>query len=400
MRAALIQTEAGRVTADALLQAGFAGMFFFLPIGSSPVTVCGVFVLVVWVLSGRFVRDASFWARHARLRWPVLLLMVLPWVGLLYSPVPAEGLNIARKSHYWLFAIGLVPLASSQRRPDIYILMFLAGLSCNSAVAALQLAGVLPLHDQLAAGLLRGSSMHIVFTLFLAAGLLIASFYFSRAKTRGKRLLWALALAQYGATAAFIGGRSGYVALIILSPLVVYTLLGQRHIAVIALACLILVAALFSSPLVRERFTKAREDIVRFQQGDIRTSLGLRLHMWEIALAEIKRHPLLGVGTGGFRASWQTYKKAPDLPFYDHPHNSFLFMMVSYGIAGLAAFCWLLAAMLRKGWQARETALGFSVLSFTAVFVIGSLSDTQSLTFATGMALSLFAGASEAARAC
>jgi O-antigen ligase len=387
------------LTADTLLCAGFAGMFFFLPVGSSPVTICGVFVLSLWLLSGRFIRDIAAWARQGSLRWPVMLLMILPWVGLLYTPVPSDGLNIAKRSYYWLFAIALAPVLSSRRRSDVVILAFLAGLSCNSAVAVLQVSGLLPMQDALAAGLLRGSSMHIVFTLFLAAGILIASFYFSRADTRTRRLGWALLLAQYGATAAFVGGRSGYAALIILCPVVVYNLMGQRNIAIIALVCLVLIAALFASPLVRERFSKAREDITRYQQGDIRTSVGLRFHMWRIALEEIKRHPLQGVGTGGFKKSWDERKGDPALPFYDHPHNSFLYMAVSHGLPGLAALCWLLLAMLKKGRQAAGTPLGFAVLSFTAVFIIGSLSDTQVLTFSTAISLALFAGAAEAAHA-
>lgn len=398
-RTAGMTSTGEKVTADGLLLAGFAGMFFSLSLGSSPVIICGVFVLALWLLSGRFMGDIAAWARHASLRWPVLLLMVLPWAGLLYTPLPADGLNIAKRSYYWLFAIALAPLLSSPRRADMVLLAFLAGLSCNSAVAVLQVAGLLPMPDALASGLLRGSSMHIVFTLFLAAGILIASFYFSRAGTRGSRLLWALLLAQYGATAAFIGGRSGYVALILLSPLLIFNLLGRRHAGVILGACVLLVAVLFSSPMVRERFDSARQDIAKFRQGDIRTSVGLRFHMWRIAVQEIKRHPLQGVGTGGFKKTWDDYKGDPALPFYDHPHNSFLHMAVSHGLPGLIALCWVLLVMLKRSWKARQTALGFATLAFTAVFIIGSLSDTQVLTFATAVSLALFAGASEAVHA-
>lgn len=71
-------------------------------------------------------------------------------------------------------------------------------------------------------------------------------------------------------------------------------------------------------------------------------------------------------------------------------------MTVSYGIFGLAAFCWLLFVMLKKGWAGRNSAQGFAVLAFTAVFIIGSLTDTQVLPFATATALPLFAGLSEA----
>jgi O-antigen ligase len=82
-----------------------------------------------------------------------------------------------------------------------------------------------------------------------------------------------------------------------------------------------------------------------------------------------------------------------------HPHNSFLYMMVSYGIPGLVAFCWLLFVMLKKGYKGRDSAPGFSVFVFTSVFIIGSLTDTQVLPFATAIALPLFTGMSEAINA-
>ena len=384
-----------KINIDALLWTGYSGMFFFLPVATSPTVICGVFVLSVWIFSGKFLKDISIW-RNSKIKIPIIILMTLPWIGLIYTPLPEYGFPIAVKTHYWFYAIPISSILIIQRQPDWVIKMFLSGLSLNATVSILQFVGIVPLKKGLATGLLGGSSAHITFSLMLTTGILIASFYFSKAQSKRELLIHVSLMLQYIITIGFTGGRSGYLALIVLSPFIMYNIIGQRHILKILIASVIAIALLFTFPVVRARFLKAKEDITLYKQGNVNTSIGLRFHMWEIALSEIKKNPFIGIGTGGFRESWEMYKKDSSLPFYDHPHNSFLYMMVSFGITGLAAFCWLLFMMLKRGWKNRDSPLGFAVFAFTVVFIIGSLTDTQVLPFATAVAFPLFAGMSEA----
>jgi O-antigen ligase len=375
-----------------LLMAGYAGMFFSMPVATSPTVVCGVFVLVVWTISGRFLKDIAMWW-NSELKWPVVVLIMLPWIGLIYTPVRNDGFAIATKTHYWFYAMALTPLLTTQRKTDLVLKSFLAGLSLNSAISILQFAGIAPLKKGVATGLLGGSSAWISFSLLLMTGMLIASFYFLKANSNKTRLLYGAMMVQYFFTLGFIGGRSGYMALIVLSPVIAYNIVGQRHIARILIVSILAVSLLFAFPVVQSRFAKATEDISQYQQGNANTSLGLRFFMWNVAFSEIKRHPFFGVGTAGFKRSWEAYEKDPSLPpSVFHPHNSFLYMLVSFGIFGLAAFCWLLFIMLKKGWKNRKSSLGFAAFAFTLVFIIGSLTDTEVIVFATAIALTLFAG--------
>ena len=387
-----------KINTDVLMWSGFLGMFLFVPIATSPTVICGVFVLIVWIVSGRFLRDISIW-RHSTIFLPVAILMILPWIGLIYTPLPTDGFRIATKTHHWFYAIALAPIITTRRQPDLIIKIFLVGLSLNSALSIMQFAGIIPLKKGLPVGLLGGSSAHITYSLLLTTGILIASFYFLKAQSKFDRFLFITLMLQYFATIGFTQGRSGALALIILSPIVVYNLIGQRHIVKILIISILGVALLFSFPVVRSRFAKAIEDIELYRQGNVDTSLGLRFHMWDIALSEIKKNPILGIGTAGFKRSWEVHKQDHSLPFMFHPHNSFLYMMVSYGVPGLAAFCWLLFIMLKKGYKGRDSALGFAVFAFTSVFIIGNLTDTQVLPFATAIAFPLFAGMSEAIHA-
>lgn len=386
-----------RVNPETLLWYGYAGLFFSVPLATSPTVICGAFVLLVWLLSGRFLKDISGWT-HSGMMIPVCMLIVLPWVGLIYTPVPDDGFPIALKTHYWLYAFALSSLLTVRRSADFLLRMFLAGLSLNSAVSILQYVGIVPLKKGVATGLLGGSSAWIAFSLLLTTGILVTSFYFFKSGSKKERALYACLMLLYFFVLGFTGGRSGYIALIVLSPVIAYNLVGQRHIVKILVISILAVSFLFTSPVVRSRFVKAEEDISQYQQGNVNTSLGLRFYMWKMALSEIKSHPFLGVGTAGFKKSWEVYKKDdPSFPpSVFHPHNSFLYMMLSYGILGLVSFCWLLFIMLKKGWNNRESAPGFASFAFTAVFIIGSLTDTEVIVFATAVAIPLFTGISAA----
>jgi O-antigen ligase len=392
----------GRIEMDSLLWYGYAGMFFFVPVAISPLAICGVFVIAVWILSGSFLKDMRTWIK-SDMKIPMLLLIFLPWMGLIYTPVPREGLNVAFKTHYWLFAIALMPLLRSrleatgrgkEGRPDLILKMFLSGLALNCTIAIIQFLGLAPLTRGLPTGLLGGGAAHIPFSLLLTTGILISSFYFLKASSAKVRIIYACLMAQFFVTMTFIGARSGYLALLALSPLIVYNVLGRRHLFGIVTGCLIIMALLFASPIVEKRVSMIKQDLIQYKQGNVNTSVGLRLHMWNIAYREIKKNPLTGIGTAGFLSAWEKYKKDPSLPSFIHgnPHNSFLYMMVSFGILGLISFCWLLFIMLRNGWRERGSPLGFAVLAFMMVFTIGSFVDTPLLSVAAANALSLFAG--------
>jgi O-antigen ligase len=393
---------ARKINVDSMLRAGYAGMFFFLPVATSPLVICGIFVIAVWMVSGRFPGDIKAWST-SDMKIPLLLLILLPWLGLLYTPVLREGLGVALKTHYWLFSLALMPLLrtwgkdagqGSRGQPDLLIKLFLLGLALNSSVSLGQFLGFLPLKRGLPVGLLGGGSAHIPFSLLLTTGMLVSSFYVLKAGSWKVRLVYAVIMAQFFATMSFVGARSGYLALIVLSPFVVYNISGLRHPLKILAGSIIIISLLCASPVVQSRVSKIKEDLSQYKLGNVNTSIGLRFHMWEIALAEIRKNPLIGKGTAGFIESWDKYGKEPSLPFFIHgnPHNSFLYMMVSFGIPGLLSFCWLLFLMIRKGWKGRNSSMGFAVFAFTAVFVTVSLVDTPLLSLPAAQAFSLFAG--------
>lgn len=369
--------------ADKLLFWSFCCMFFFIPVATSPAVIAGALSLAIWVFSGKFVKDRQKWLKE---EWcmPVVLFMLLPWAGLLWTEDFATGLDLASKSYYWLYAFAIASLSLHNYQKTL-IISYLSGLSLSAGISILQYIGLVPMPKGYPAGFMG----YINYSLLLVFGLLILSFYYQKVKNRKYKILLLFLMAIYLFNLSINRGRIGYLAFVILSPWMLYNILGRKHFLKIASGMLVMVVILSLSPVVRDRTKHALDDVkAYYQQGKILTSIGARLYMWDRAIKIFLKHPVIGAGTG---IKYNLVEPGLSL-FFVHPHNSFLYIASSYGIVGLSLFLWLLIVFIKKGWQARETVEGFSVLSFGAVLLIGSLTDTQILSLATAKMFALLMG--------
>jgi heptosyltransferase-3/putative inorganic carbon (HCO3(-)) transporter len=113
-------------------------------------------------------------------------------------------------------------------------------------------------------------------------------------------------------------------------------------------------------------------------------TLEARFSVWELGLADIRDHPLVGVGYGNdtFVKRHQEYVQEVQL-FKDERtrvlpsmHNTFLMVALGSGLPAVAAFVWIFAAIIRR---------------LTVIKKIDLHTDTGVLSLAIGMAVLGFA---------
>lgn len=361
-------------------------MFFFLPIATSPAVIAGALSLGIWIFSGKFIKDRQKWLKQS---WttPVILFMLLPWAGLLWTGDLATGLNLAQKSYYWLYAFAIASLSIHNHQKALMI-SYLSGLSLSMIISILQYLGLVPMPKGYPAGFMG----HISYSLLLVFGMLLLSFYYTKIKDRNYQIFLIFLMVAYLFNLSINIGRIGHLAFVVLSPWILYNILGQKHLSKIVLGALVVILILSLSSTVQYRTRLAVDDVREYYYGNKNTSVGRRLHMWNGAIKMFLQNPVIGVGTGGYKNTMRKYKDDPSLPDFVQPHNSFLYIASSYGIVGLSLLLWLFVVFMRKGWYARKTVAGFSVLSFGAVLLIGSLTDTQILSLATAKMFALLIG--------
>lgn len=101
-----------------------------------------------------------------------------------------------------------------------------------------------------------------------------------------------------------------------------------------------------------------------------RSSLASRMMIWRSAFAILGDHWILGIGPANFQAEYLAYQKyfPPYLEWaVPHPHNHFLYIWLSSGIAGFLAFLWLMA---RKAKEAFDGSGQSEIDSFKRGFMV------------------------------
>jgi len=368
----------------------FCALFFLLPATTSPAVVVGGVILLIWLISGKaYTGRKGYMGTDWAL--PVLLMLLIPFVGLTYTSYPELGLKMAEKSYYWLFAFALATLGIGESGRRTLIYSFLGGVSFSVVASFLQHLGFVPLHRGVSAS---GFMNHINYGLFLVLAIMLLTFLFREEKQKGRRWAVAVVMVIFTVNLAMSLARIGHLAFVLLSPLMLINLFGKRNLLIIMVASSVLGASLFLSPVVRNRVNLAVSEVKGFSKlGDVGTSIGLRLVMWEGALRIYAKNPVVGVGTGGYAGEMQKYRRDKGSDNIRHPHNSFLYMAASYGTVGLGLLLWYLWVLFMKGWRRRESAEGFAVLAFCLVLLVGSLTDTQiNNTYSTGVMAALMTG--------
>jgi O-antigen ligase len=97
-------------------------------------------------------------------------------------------------------------------------------------------------------------------------------------------------------------------------------------------------------------------------------SAAARLDYWKETLRVISAHPWLGAGFGNF-----------DLQPSRYAHNSFLQLWAETGVAGMAVFIWLWAAIFRNGWKHISSFYKdrqkWALLAGIGIFLVHNLMD-------------------------
>lgn len=372
---------------------------FVLPMGTSPFTVLAILALFVWMVTGEFFRKRKSYIAQPWF-WPVLALVLLAWIGLLYTPDPQGlGIKFAKKTYYWLFAFMAAGLPFARRKPEKMILALLIGLSVNALIGYLQLAQVVPtLYRTRYSGLTRGYN---TLAILLILGIMMASYYFKNSRGAKQKASWFGLMLVYFFHLIILRGRGGYLTFALVSPIVVFNLSGVRKIRNTCLIYLFILAMMALSPFVRERVIESIDDVrVQFRTGgdiawgkqyshDENLQRIDRIYMWRWAIDLFMEHPLRGIGTGGFRETLLARGGGRGVA---HPHNNFLYMAVSFGVAGVLVLGWFFWVLLKCGWKNRQYPLGYFILSCGLVVLIGGLTDTHILDAGPAFLLAVTTG--------
>lgn len=384
MKDILPRIRTGRFTSSRLVCFLFCGAFFVMPMGTSPFTILGGLALLTWLFSGEFLRQRRNYIREPWF-FPVVAVIALTFAGLIWSADPSGlGIKYAKKAHYWLYAFAVASVGFSKHPAQNLIKAFLLGLFINALAGFLQLADMLPRFSEYGKTAYTGFyGGYNTLAILLILGMMTASFLFRSATASKEKIVYVSLIPVYIFHLALLEGRGGYLAFLILLPVILFQLFHGKRVLYIVLAYILVVVLIASSPVVQFRTGQAVESLRSHFNAEADVFSGKkysgymdRIYMWRWAIDLFLEHPLIGVGTGGYT---QSILQGGGGRGIAHPHNNILYVAVSYGILGLIIFGWLFWVLLKAGWRNRDDPVGFFILSSTLVILVGGLTDTHIL---------------------
>jgi hypothetical protein len=335
---------------------------------------------VLWVLGGQW-RGAMDTIRTNPVALAALALWAVIVLGILWTPAPWEDVQLhLSKYSKLLFVVALMTFAVGADTYRRALLGFVVAMGFILVSTWLNVWMVLPWSKTQVPG--WGLSHHVVGdyitqNVMMALFTLLALF---RAKSAGAREVSAAWFAVAAMAAVSIthlsDGRTGY--LLLLSVLVYFVAVAFRGKALwwSAIAALLVLSLSYaSSSLMRERVSKAVDEISRIQE-DKYTSIGNRVYLYDITPDMIADKPLLGHGTGAYHTEICRYVDTP--PGCHgwinwHPHNQFLFFAADHGLLGLMAYLAMLAAMAWVGYRTPDREAGVMLGGLTVLLVVNGM---------------------------
>ncbi|MBB5346612.1 O-antigen ligase family protein [Desulfoprunum benzoelyticum] len=331
-----------RRQAACLRWGGFAviATCFCIPLSTSLMELGSALVILFWLGSGR----ATILGRLLR-RQPAAALAALLFlyflVAVSYSPADwGAAVAILMKYRELL----LLPLVLSLALGDQALIRraengFVAGAMVLMLISYAMGLGLIPSAKY-------GNSLlfHITHSFFMA---LLAYWTLQRAIDRPRhRLPWASAFLLATANLIFITpGRTGMFTFAVLLGFAALQRLNlKKRLAGCLVLILLIPAGFMLSTNVSSRVQQALQDIIHYEPGTSRSSLGMRLDWWGNSIELIKERPLFGHGTGAFAVRQQELIAGGATMPSDNPHNEYLFIGVQLGLTGLALFLALLAS--------------------------------------------------------
>ncbi|HDZ9638060.1 TPA: O-antigen ligase family protein [Vibrio cholerae] len=128
-------------------------------------------------------------------------------------------------------------------------------------------------------------------------------------------------------------------------------------------------------PKINARIAQTQNEIALIKQGNLTSSIGIRLDLWMHGVEIIAQNPLFGVGDSGLQESLSqmTNRGAATQP---HLHNQYLDLLARYGIVGtLVIFLFCLALVLNLNNSGFEYIGNPLVNSMLVMLIFAGLTD-------------------------
>jgi O-antigen ligase len=247
-----------------------------------------------------------------------LLFYLLLLIGVFYSTaIYPDIIFTLHKYDKFLFAILFIPFFAEKKWRDYAINAFLLAIFIM-LIISISTNSVSTFKDTIAFNFLMAFAVYMCL----------------HKATQNIRFMWFWLISSCFITYTVLFraiGRSGYFVFAGLLGLFFIQKFRWRGLllAIVSIAIIFSTSYTFSS-VFKRRTNEAFQNLQIYHKNNV-TSVGSRLSFLENSIKLIKKHPLIGTGTGSFVHEYAIIKSPPTT----NPHNEYIYITVQFGIVGL-----------------------------------------------------------------
>jgi O-antigen ligase len=338
-----------QIVMDQVARWSAVALLFAAPTSRALFNLSALLLIVGWCLAGRYASRIQT-IRSNPTTLPTLLMALVIVAGASYTPASWDVVfdHWERYSKFLLLLL-MISLFDHERWRQRAWVAFMTAMFFVLASTYANIWLDLPWSKSQNQG---WGQNHSVLENYIAQGLAMA-FFVAFAVLRGLRhqalrwkLAWLITAALGVLSITHLSmGRTGQIAILVVLALLAFVEAPARwRWRALLVFSLLAAMVVWSSPILRDRFSVAISEVMAFEVGSDYTSVGARLYMWHTAISLWLQSVWIGHGTGAYHGLAQQAFADPVMCAIGcfHPHNQLLFFAVDYGLIGAGLFLfWL-----------------------------------------------------------
>jgi len=369
---------------------------FFLPLTVFGGNLFAVLIFLLWLIKADFKSDFHR-LKNNKLIIAVFLYLLLHVIALLWTADMESGLYTLRKQLKFLF-IPIFMLFVKREHVKYYILAFLLSMSLSEIWSYGIFFELLPLYG--GATLIDPIPLmsHITYNPFLTIAIYFLLYYvlFDPSIGKLKKNIYSFFIVTMSINMFITGGRAGQVMYFAMLVVLVFQYFPKNAFKATLVSLFVLLIS-FSTFYTNSKIFSDRVDLAVTELSDYKnhtkSSTGLRIsaaiNSWDI----IKENPIIGVGTGDYRAEFIKFSDKNELGLTNflngimtyNPHNMYILILVQFGLVGLFAMLYMFYTQIKIATNSNEDFVRKIGIALPLLYLLIMLSDSYLMTHMTGL---------------
>jgi O-antigen ligase len=378
---------------DRAYQYLFIALFFTLPITVAGSNLFAYLLVLLWLFSGNY-KDKFNIIKNNKVAVASIVFFLLHIVGMLWTSDIEWGGHIVKKMMKFFILLPIFITIAKKENIHKYIIAFLAAMTISEVLSYMVWLEMIPPFKNATIYNPTPFMSHISYNPFLtiAIYLVLNKLLFDKTLTKFSKYLYAIFAITMSINMFITGGRAGQVMYFAMLVILIFQYFDKKFIKAFVLSVLIIptifISAYSNSKIFKDRVNLAVQNVVNYDKNP-ETSVGLRIHFAENSLKIIKKHPIIGAGTGDFVSE---YKKVSvsNIKTPSQPHNMYLLVLSQLGIIGLISMLSIFYYQLKQSVKIKDKLNKNIAVVMPLLFLIIMLSDSYLLGHSTTILFIIF----------